>query len=175
MPRKLIRKYLPSDEKIKSMKSLRLVAPLITDHRLWHLHRRNMAKAAAIGVFFCFMPVPLQMILAAITAIILRANLPVSVVLVWISNPLTIPPMFYFCYKLGAWILSTPLYHFDFELSFHWLINMITLIWKPLLLGSFICAITGSIIAFFLVRILWRLWVVVQVKKRASRNGKEST
>jgi uncharacterized protein len=47
-----------------------------------------------------YMPPIGQMFMAAAAAIVLRVNLPISVALVWITNPLTIPPMFYFAYLL---------------------------------------------------------------------------
>jgi len=56
----------------------------------------------AVGLFCAFVPLPIQMLLAAAAAIIFRVNLPISVGLVWITNPVTIPPMFYFCYKVGT-------------------------------------------------------------------------
>jgi uncharacterized protein (DUF2062 family) len=49
-----------------------------------------------VGLFCAFIPVPFQMLLAAPSAIIFSANLPVSIALVWITNPITMPPIFFF-------------------------------------------------------------------------------
>jgi uncharacterized protein (DUF2062 family) len=38
-----------------------------------------------VGLFCAFIPVPFQMLLAAPSAIIFSANLPVSIALVWIA------------------------------------------------------------------------------------------
>jgi uncharacterized protein (DUF2062 family) len=35
---------------------------------------------------------------------------------VWITNPITMPPIFYGCYKLGAWILDVSIEK-DFVMS----------------------------------------------------------
>lgn len=51
-------------------------------------------------------------------AILCRVNLPISVALVWITNPLTMPPMFYAAYYLGAHLLGLPAV--DFELPVNW-------------------------------------------------------
>ena len=55
--------------------------------------------------------------LASVLAIVSRCNLPVAFALVWITNPLTIPPMFYFAYRLGAWLLGMDVEIDSIELS----------------------------------------------------------
>ena len=99
MPKQLIKKYSPDPKKIRKMKGLGFLAKWLGNANLWHIHRYNTAKAFAIGLFWMSIPIPSQMVMAAISAILLRANLPVSVALVWISNPLTMAPIFYFNYK----------------------------------------------------------------------------
>ena len=49
------------------------------------------------------------MVGAAITALILRCNVPVSVGLCWLTNPITMPSYFVIAYTLGAWILNSNL------------------------------------------------------------------
>lgn len=100
-------------------------------------------------------PMPLQMLLAAAIALIWRANIPLSVALVWISNPLTMPPMLYANYKLGTWILQTPSYQLDFEWSKSWLLDQLHMLWKPLYTGSFTSGFVLAVIAFFTVQLLW--------------------
>ena len=39
-------------------------------------------------------------------AVVFRANLPLSVAGVWISNPITMPPMMYFAYLFGNKLLG---------------------------------------------------------------------
>lgn len=47
-------------------------------------NRRSTVRGLAIGAFYAFVPFPWQMLLAAITAVWLRFNLPVAVAMVWI-------------------------------------------------------------------------------------------
>ena len=90
-----LRKLIPSRNKLREFSALRPVAHLLNHPELWHLNRRGVSGAAFVGLFSAFIPVPSQMLLAAIIAIYVRVNLPISVALVWITNPITIPPMIY--------------------------------------------------------------------------------
>ena len=69
MPRKLFRKYLPTAERLREIRSLGGMGQLFTDPNLWHLNRRSLSGAAFIGIFCAFMPIPLQMVVAAILAL----------------------------------------------------------------------------------------------------------
>ncbi|MGB0848981.1 MAG: DUF2062 domain-containing protein, partial [Thiolinea sp.] len=91
------------------------------DPRLWHFNRHNIAGACALGLFCMWIPFPPQTVMAAIAAIFIRVNLPLSVALVYVTNPITIPPMFYGAYKLGAVILGEKVQAIEFSLSVDWL------------------------------------------------------
>ncbi len=106
------------------------------------------------------------MLLAAPMAIIFRGNILISIALVWITNPITIPPIFYACYKLGAWILNIELVD-DFELSVNYIINILYIIWQPLLLGSIIVAIISSFIGYYAVNIYYL--VIINKRKMKYR------
>jgi uncharacterized protein (DUF2062 family) len=84
-----------SKVEIKGHKNLSFLGEKLHDPNLWHLNRRSVSAAFAIGLFAAWIPTPGQMVIAAIIALYFRANLPISVALVWITNPLTMPPMFY--------------------------------------------------------------------------------
>ena len=66
MPKKTIKKLMPDHQKIKSNKHLQIFGDLLHNGNLWHLNRRSVAKAFAVGLFFAFVPVPFQMVLAAL-------------------------------------------------------------------------------------------------------------
>ena len=95
MPKKFIRRFLPSHQSIKQNKALKIFGSVLHEPNLWHLNRRSAAGAFGIGLFFAFWPVPFQMWLSAGLAIPFRVNLPLSVATVWVTNPFTIPPIFY--------------------------------------------------------------------------------
>lgn len=169
MPRKLIRRYLPDHQKIKSHKHLKCFGTLLHEPNLWHLNRRSVSGALFLGLICAWIPIPFQMMIAASVAILAGVNLPICVASVWLTNPLTMAPMFYFAYSTGAWILNSPTHNFTFELSFDWLIIELSHIWQPFLLGCLICGIVSATIAFFASRMLWRFHIIQYIKERRLR------
>jgi len=160
MPRKFFQRFLPHHRTIKENRYLQIFGDWLHEPNLWHLSRRSVAGAFAVGLFFAWMPVPFQMVLSAGAAIWLGTNLPISVVLVWVTNPVTIPPMFYFAYLVGTWIVGEPLMDFSFELTFDWLLNELAAIWKPFLVGCFTMASISSLIGYLTIQSIWRYAVL---------------
>ncbi|MBL1261152.1 MAG: DUF2062 domain-containing protein [Thiotrichaceae bacterium] len=169
MPKKIIKRFLPDYNKIKEHKHLQIFGKLIHDPNLWHLNRRSVSGAFSVGLFMAFVPVPFQMVLAAAAAIPLRVNLPISAALVWISNPLTMPPLFYGCYKFGAWVLNTPVQDIEFVLSIEWLMTQLGDIWAPFLLGCFLMGTFCALISNLIIRMLWRSLVLKGWQERRRR------
>ncbi len=169
MPKHLIKRITPDHDRIRNHKHLKVSGTLLHDPYLWHLNRRSAAGAFGVGLFMAFVPLPSQMLLAAAAAVVLRVNLPISVALVWITNPITIPPMFYFAYKVGALALGHEAQALDFELSIEWLMSSLIDVWAPLLLGCLICSSLLSAIGYFGIHALWRLHVIKHLKKRKER------
>ncbi|WNC73687.1 DUF2062 domain-containing protein [Thalassotalea psychrophila] len=169
MPKKMIKRWLPDHHTIKTNKHLQIFGDVLHDANLWHLNRRSVSKAFAVGLFFAFVPVPFQMMLAAGMAILVHANLPLSVALVWLSNPITIPPIFYACYKLGTVIMNVPPQDFAFELSVEWLTTSLSAVAGPFLLGCAVCAVFFSIVGYFTINGIWRYSVASNWKKRKHR------
>ena len=169
MPKKLIKKYMPDHKTIKEHKHLKVFGKLLHNGNLWHFNRRSVSGAFAVGFFCAFIPLPTQMIIAAAIAIIVRANLPVSVSLVWITNPITIPPIFYGAYKTGAYVLGREMIESDYQLTAEWFSSQLDLIWQPFLLGCLICGLVSSLLAYTTIRLLWRLHIIQHIKERRAR------
>ena len=118
-----------------------------------------------------FMPVPGQMLLAALLAVLLSCNLPLSVSLVWITNPVTMPAIFYMAYKMGALLIDVPVKDVEFELSFHWLTHRLASIWQPFLLGCLLCGLFFGSLGYFVINMLWRWRVVRHLRERKRRRN----
>jgi len=171
MLKKLIKQYVPNKEAISKHKYLQIFGRSLYEPNLWHLNRRSVSGAFAVGLFWAFIPIPFQMVTAAATAIPTRVNLPISVALVWITNPLTMPPMFYSTYTVGTWILNEPLQEIEFELTVDWLMNSIGNVWQPLYLGSLVCAIIAATLGYAIMRAYWRWHVTTQFAKRRAKRA----
>ncbi|QOL24479.1 DUF2062 domain-containing protein [Thalassotalea sp. LPB0316] len=172
MPKKTIKRYMPDHQTIRNNKHLQVFGDFLHNPNLWHLNRRSVARAFAIGLFFAFIPVPFQMILAAGTAIIVHGNLPLSVAIVWITNPITMPAIFYACYVVGAWLLNTPKQAFKFEASWQWVIDSLSTIGPSFLVGCAALAVLFSLIGYFGIHSLWRHSVSKEWKKRQTTRKK---
>ena len=166
MAKKIFKRFLPDMHKIRNHKHLRIFGTLLHDANLWHLNRYSASGAFAVELFVAFVPMPFQMIPATALAIYFRVNLPISVVLVWITNPITIPPVFYFCYKLGAWVLGRSVKVFVFEPTWEWLSTELSRFWQPFLLGCFIVSTLSALIGYFAIHAAWRWHVINNWEKR---------
>ena len=169
MPKKFIQRFLPKHDVIKNHQHLQIFGKLLHSANLWHLNRRSVAGAFANGLFMAFVPVPFQMVFAAGTAILFNVNLPLSIALVWITNPITMPPMFYGTYRLGNWLMGRKGGEFHFELSFDWLTTGLAAIWQPFLLGCFVAGTIAALLGYISIRVYWRMHVLRQWNKRKTR------
>ncbi len=169
MARKVFRKFLPHPDVIIHNRWIKLLGPRLQEPSLWHINRRSCSLAVALGVFCAFIPVPFQMLIAAVGAIWFRVNILVAVPLVWISNPVSMGPLYFFCYLVGVEMLDIEQSGFIFELSFNWLLNGLAAIWQPFLLGCLVVGIISSLTSFVLVRVLWHLHILQHIKERAAR------
>lgn len=168
-----LKSFLPRPDHLRKVKSLSWLGHLLFDPDLWHFSRRSTANGALIGSICCFLPIPFQMVPCALLCVSARANVPLAFVLVWVSNPVTMPVMFYFAYRVGALVLGTPEVPFDIELSVDWMLTQFGRIWQPLLLGSLVCGFTMGIVLFVGIRLYWR-WRIVRRWQQRSQMDSEA-
>ena len=160
---------------------MRPFAALLRHPEYWAVRRENVARGFAIGLFVAFLPFPGHMALAPLTALALRANVPVAFATIWIVNPFTIVPVFFFAYWLGTVILGLPMSHFTFELSWDWVARELPYVWKPLLVGSFLMSVVSATLGYLGVQWIWRRGILYRyhrrrlaLERRASASGQKS-
>jgi uncharacterized protein len=156
MARKFFQKYLPHPDKVRTHRVLSVFGKALHAPNLWHLNRDSVSRAFAIGLFWAWFPMPFQMLPAALCAIIARGNIGLSVALVWLSNPLTMGPIFYGSYALGRRLLGNGTYVAKLEFTYSSITEHLWLIWQPLYLGSVVMGILIGGTAYLVVQLLWR-------------------
>lgn len=179
MPRRLIHRYLPEPDKISNLPGLGRFGPRLADPSLWHLNRRSASLAVGWGLFCAVLPIPMQTIPAALGAIYFRCNLPITIVMVWLSNPLTMAPIVLSGYWLGSTVFGQPMLHLaEIKAMLHSAWDYIAsdssagfpkgygTALKTLMLGLLMEAIIIGVIGGIVARLLWRWHVVRAWRKR---------
>lgn len=117
----------------------------------------------ALGVFIGVTPtIPFHMISALALAHLFRISRVAAVMGCWFSNPITIPPFYYFSFKIGKWLLyPNQVLHlpesFDVRelLRLGWEINL------ALQTGGIILALPFGVAAYFVT-----LWAVRRYRQQ---------
>ncbi len=172
MPRRFFHKLGRRRESLSKRWFLRPFRALLNDPALWSSHRRSVLRALALGVFIGFLPLPFHMAIAAFIAVMLRINIVVAVLATWISNPVTVTPLFVAAYYFGSWLLDLPTQTPQIELSLQWFLEGLTAIWKPLLTGSLVLGTIASGVVYLVMDTVWRISLAYRFSRRRLRPGK---
>lgn len=186
MPRRYFRRFLPSHDSIRQNRYIAWFGPWLQHHNLWHLHRRSVAGGVAVGLFAGLIPGsnPVQFAAAALLAIGFQVNLPIAVFVTLYSNPFTIVPLYYAAFKLGQLVMlesnnGLPPLAFSLEGKgfSEWLpavLNWLSSVGKPLLIGLPLLAVLLAVAGYFLVDWAWQWHVRYEWyrrrRRRAARN-----
>jgi uncharacterized protein (DUF2062 family) len=174
MPRKLVSRLMPHPKSIAYMRNWGWLGRKLFATDLWHLNRRTVALAFLNGLFWACMPMPLQMVAAAFFALILRCNVPISIGLVWLTNPVTMLPYYLAAYQLGAFILGTDGVSFPEDVSIAWAQEQTNLIWWPLLTGSLVFGIVLSLVGYCMIRIWWAWKIRINWIRRKTKGSNDT-
>lgn len=129
----------------------------------------QLALGIAVGMFVTFTPlIGFQMGINFCLAWLLRANKFVGIPLVWISNPVTIVPIYYPCYWVGCKLLNQPVIGYEWwdqlqarwedlvidgnitwfkKVSFWW--SSLMEIATPLTVGCTVVGLTAGVISYY--------------------------
>ena len=148
-------------KKIKKLTKSQRVKEFISKHKIPHeylsVNRTMVTKAFLIGLFIAFIPMPMQMLLVVIMMRFFKFNLPLAVALCWITNPFTMPFIYYLEYVTGSFILDIDTV--AVEITVEWFNNNFANIFIPLYVGALLLASVISISVYFLINYLWIYFV----------------
>lgn len=125
-----------------------------------------MTAAFGIGLAVCFIPLPVHFVVASLLAVWLRLNIPVIYATILLINPVTIVPVYYLAYRLGAFLLDVPPTGFTFQMSWDWLENGLGPMWKPFLVGCLVCGVVGGVLGYMGLELAWRWRVASKYRAR---------
>lgn len=172
--RRHLRKILPDHEAIRNNRWLRPFESTLLHPRLWHLNRHSAAGAVAAGLFCGLIPGPLQMLGAAICAVIFRVNLPLALFVTLYTNPFTIVPIYLAAYEIGRLalgesngFLAPP--GFDAANLMAWTEAMevwMLAVAKPLGIGLVLLASGLAVAGYFATRASWRIGLIAAWRRR---------
>ena len=178
VPKKYFKKFLPSHESIRGNRWIKPFGGWLQHPNLWHLHRRSVAGGVAVGLFCGLIPGPLQMLSAALLAVLFRVNLPIAMATTLYTNPFTIVPLYLLAYKLGALVTGqghvvAAAYFNEPDLSWsNWfsvMLDWVVSMGKPFAIGLPLLAVTLAVVGYVVVRVGWRIWAMRQWHKRSKR------
>ena len=170
---------LPTRDELMASRWLRPFATYLSSPLVWRFNRRGVARGAALGLFAGFAVPVAQTPFAALCAVAARANLPVAALTTFITNPLTVPFIYYFAYVVGRTVLrartdSVFAVAADagvFERTLNWVVTLA----GPTYLGLLIFAVIGAATGFAAVQIGWRIWVSQKWQRRCRKlKGREA-
>jgi uncharacterized protein (DUF2062 family) len=95
--------WLPSRERAHAwLQQHRFIAAVLERTGCLHVHRRTLARGIAVGVFVGLTPtVGVQTVLMLAGCLLIRGNFPAAFVVSWVSNPITLAPLYFGFNELG--------------------------------------------------------------------------
>jgi len=132
-------------------------------------NRKMISRGVLIGLFIAFIPMPMQMAAVLLFMPFIRFNVPIALAMCWLSNPITMPPMYYMEYLTGSFFLGIE--PEPVEMTLEWFKNNLDDIFIPLYFGTALYSVFGSITAYFLVNFLWKLSVHKERKEKTNEEN----
>jgi hypothetical protein len=147
-----ILKWMPSKRSLDRFPVLGRFSVFLRQRKyLWSFKESRVAPAILIGSVIAFLPIfGVQLLTVVVIALLLKVNLPVIVGLQFVSNTLTLVPIYLANYKVGAWSLNSLGLHEAGSNSISFGLN------STLLGGMILGTLFGLVVyGLYLVRIKW--------------------
>lgn len=141
----------------KTKKSQDFISKYNIPYEYISVNRTMVTKALLIGLFIALLPIPMQMLLVIVMMKFFRFNVPLAILLCWVTNPITMPFIYYIEYITGSFILNTEI--LSIQMSLEWFNENFANIFIQVFIGAvFIGAIVSSV-SYLVVNYLWIYFV----------------
>ena len=118
------------------------------------VNRRMTSKAVFIGLFIAFIPMPMQMLAVVLLIPVLKFNVPIALSICWLSNPFTMPLIYYIEYLTGSFILNIDVT--SINMTIEWFSQNFEKIFVPLYLGALIYSTAIAFVFYYLINYFWK-------------------
>ena len=129
------------------------------------INRKSISRGVLVGLFWGFVPMPMQMLAVLAITPFIKFNVPIAITMVWLSNPITMPFMYYMEYQTGNFLLGNESLK-NAELSLDWFSTNWDKIIVPLYVGTIPYAVGVSASIYFIIN---RLWIDSVNKEKSHR------
>ena len=170
---------MPSRDTIHSYRLLRPFAKQLSRPDLWHLNHRSVPRAVAVGLGVGIVIPFMHVVLAALLAIPVRANVALAGAFTLVVNPITIPPMYYAAYKIGSWELRHDALGPDPKMAQEASSELARMLFwiheasGPIAIGIATLAVSAAGFGYLLSALVWRFWVQSKWRRRRQRPQSE--
>ncbi|WP_343227982.1 DUF2062 domain-containing protein [Stakelama flava] len=161
---------LPTRAGMASNKWLRPVAHRVLHPALWRFTRRSVPRGVALGMLTGMLVPVAQIPLSALLAFPVKANIPAAALTTFITNPLTMPPIWLAAYWTGKWVLSidarVPGRPITVQAQTGWLHWLVADAGPATIVGLVVFAIVGAVLGYAISALGWRWWIAHKWKRR---------
>jgi len=159
-------RHLPRPKQIRGTWLHRKLGDRIFAQELWQPTRQRFAAGVALGAFFALLPLPIQMLGAALAAYFTRVNIPAAIAATWISNPFTFPICVYAQYRIGCFLIHREPIGFKSEE----MVAVFTSAPWPFFIGILPAAVLLALIVYPLTLLIWDGIVLSLERSRRHRS-----
>ena len=132
----------------KKMGRSKQVKPFLEKYKIpseyLSVNRKMTSKAVLVGLFIAFIPMPMQMLAVVFMIPFIKFNVTIALLMCWITNPITMPFIYYIEYKLGSFILDIKM--MPVKMTLEWFSSTINNIFIPLYTGALLFSILSSLL-----------------------------
>lgn len=157
---------------------LRRLRPWLDRHDVFSFTREPLARGVGIGMFCGLIPGPLQILGSLGLCAGLRGNVIVAALTTAYTNPLTIVPLYWLAYQIGALLLPgqqvMPALVAPHGGLTQWAVGLgewVTALGWPLLLGLPVLALLLAANAYCLVQVFFLTPVIRRARRMRARLG----